>query len=337
MTSDCLSLTNPNPNFSSLPLKNKLSSSSSMASFTFAPPTSSFSLRFESIHRRRRTLLVAAGLAATSPPKGLSGLSLPSRYRQKKNLSVVFAASHEEPSSEAEIDTEKNDINKASEASQEAWDKALASFREQALKLQSVSQEAYEVYMKKAVVTLKETAEQLKIQADQAKQDLSVMTRELSEEGRQYLATAAENSPEPVKDVVETFVSARDLDDVSKVRDFYIGIPYGTILSVGGFLNFMVTGSLSAMRFGVILGGILLALSVSSLRSWRKGEFSDTTLKGQAAITSLLFLRDTRLVFEGLTLVGLLKMIISGAVAAFFIYRITYDKRQPDVDGEATI
>lgn len=130
-------------------------------------------------------------------------------------------------SSEAEIETEKNDINKAGEASQEAWEQALASFKEQALKLQSVSQEAYEVYMKKAVVTLKDTSEKLKIQADQARQDLSVMTKELSEESRQYLATAAENSPEPVKDVVETFASARDLDDVSKVRDFYIGIPYG--------------------------------------------------------------------------------------------------------------
>uniref|UniRef100_A0A803L3I2 Uncharacterized protein n=1 Tax=Chenopodium quinoa TaxID=63459 RepID=A0A803L3I2_CHEQI len=252
-----------------------------MASFSFAPPTSSFSVRFESIHRRRRALLVA-GMAASSLPKGLTGFCLPSRYRQKKNLSVVFAASHEESSSEAEIDTEKDDINKGGKASQEAWEQALASFKEQALKLQSVSQEAYEVYMKKAVVTLKDTADKLKIQADQARQDLSVMTIELSEEGRQYLATAAENSPEPVKDVVETFASARDLDDVSKIRDFYIGIPYGTILSAGGFLNFMITGSLSSIRFGVILGGILLALSVSSLRSWRKGEFSDTTLKGQA-------------------------------------------------------
>ena len=56
----------------------------------------------------------------------------------------------------------------------------------------------------------------------------------------------------------------------------------GAVLSVGGFLNFMLTGSVSAIRFGVILGGILLALSVSSLRSWRKGEISETTLKGQA-------------------------------------------------------
>lgn len=290
-----------------------------MASFSFYPSISPFSLR------QRRAVFVARMV------------SLPSINRQKNKFSVVtFAASHEDSPSEAEIDVEKNDQNKADKASQEAWEQALASFKEQALKLQSVSQEAYEVYMKAAVVTLNDTSEKLKIQADQAREDLTVMTKELSEEGRQYLATAAENSPEPVKDVVETFASARDLDDVSKVRDFYIGIPYGAILSAGGFLNFMLTGSLSAIRFGVILGGILLALSVSSLRSWRKGEFSDSTLKGQAAITSILFLRDTRLVFEGFTFAGLLRMIISGAVAAFFIYRITYDKKQPNVDGEAT-
>ncbi|KAJ8434256.1 hypothetical protein Cgig2_010466 [Carnegiea gigantea] len=53
------------------------------------------------------------------------------------------------------------------------------------------------------------------------------------------------------------------------------------VLSVGGFLDFMITGGISAIRFGVILGGILLALSVSSLRSWRRGEATNMTLKGQ--------------------------------------------------------
>ena len=130
--------------------------------------------------------------------------------------------------SEGEIDMEGNDLKNTGQESQDAWKQTLETFKEQASKLQSVSQEAYEVYMKNAVVTLKETAERLKIQADQARQDLSVMAKELREEGRQYLTIAAENSPEPVKDVMETFASARDLDDVSKVRDFYVGIPYGT-------------------------------------------------------------------------------------------------------------
>lgn len=130
--------------------------------------------------------------------------------------------------SEGEIDMEGNDLKNTGQESQDAWKQTLETFKEQASKLQSVSQEAYEVYMKNAVVTLKETAERLKIQADQSRQDLSVMAKELREEGRQYLTIATENSPEPVKDVMETFASARDLDDISKVRDFYVGISYGT-------------------------------------------------------------------------------------------------------------
>lgn len=55
----------------------------------------------------------------------------------------------------------------------------------------------------------------------------------------------------------------------------------GLVLSVGGFLNFMLTGSISALRFGVILGVTLLGLSISSLRAYRRGESVPLSLKGQ--------------------------------------------------------
>lgn len=55
----------------------------------------------------------------------------------------------------------------------------------------------------------------------------------------------------------------------------------GVALSVGGLLSFMLTGSIPAVRFGVILGGALLALSISSLRAWKKGESLALALKGQ--------------------------------------------------------
>lgn len=224
------------------------------------------------------------------------------------------------------MEDEKNDVELEAKEAEEAWKQTLASFKEQALKVQSVSQEAYELYSKKAMVILKETSEQLKIQAEKAKQDLTVIANEISEESKEYLSTAAEKSPEPVKDIVETFASSADnLNEISKVRDFYVGIPYGmyivrhmsihdvntrvffcyieylslvynrynffdvlfmffagVLLSFGGFLSFMLTGSISAIRFGVILGGTLLALSVSSLRSWKRGESSSLALKGQA-------------------------------------------------------
>ncbi|XP_074311923.1 protein FATTY ACID EXPORT 3, chloroplastic-like isoform X1 [Silene latifolia] len=307
-------------------------------SLSFSPASTQFRGQLQSFHPRRKTFTVA-GISPLPQLKTFAPLTLPNIHRRYNSSIVAFAAPHEESKpSEGEVEQEKDNFEQAGKASQEAWNQVLASFKEQALKLQSVSQEAYEVYSKKAVVVLKETAETLKIQADQASQDLWVMAQELGEDSRQYLTVAAENSPEPVKDVVETFASAEDLDDVSKLQDFYVGIPYGTILSAGGFLNFMITGSTSALRFGVILGGILLALSVSSLRSWKKGQSTERALKGQAAIASILFLRDISLVFQGLTLVGLLKLIISGVVAAFFVYRIIYGnpESRPWIDGEAS-
>lgn len=67
----------------------------------------------------------------------------------------------------------------------------------------------------------------------------------------------------------------------SLIRCFWLRVA-GFVLSVGGFLLFMLNGSISAIRFGVILGGTLLALSVSSLRSWKKGESVPLALEGQA-------------------------------------------------------
>lgn len=108
--------------------------------------------------------------------------------------------------------------------SEEAWKQALAAFKEQALRLQSVSQEAYEIYSKKAMVALKETSERLQIESDKARYDLTVIVQELGEESKQYI----ENSPEPVKEVIETFVSATDsVKDLSEFRDFHFGVPYG--------------------------------------------------------------------------------------------------------------
>lgn len=68
--------------------------------------------------------------------------------------------------------------------------------------------------------------------------------------------------------------------------NIYVIIPLfaGLILSAGGFLSFMVTGSIAAIRFGVILGGVLLALSISSLKAYKKGQPSPLALKGQTGL-----------------------------------------------------
>ncbi|XP_062073132.1 protein FATTY ACID EXPORT 3, chloroplastic [Humulus lupulus] len=278
-------------------------------------------LRFDPLLRAHSCRLFAA------PTRGLGSVSI----LQHRQISwtrplVVFAASHEDSKhSEIEVEKEKDNIKLGADESQEAWREALASFKEQALKIQGVSQEAYEVYSKKALVILKETSEQLKIQADKAKYDLSEIVKEISEDGKDYLSTAAEQSPE-VKEIVETFtLSTDDLSDISKIHDFRVGIPYGFVLSIGGFLAFMVTGSTAAIRFGVILGGSLLALSVVSLRSHKKGKPSSLALKGQVAIASIIFLREVRLLTQRPSFISVLTSFVSGTVGAFYVYRISRD------------
>ncbi|KAJ8533164.1 hypothetical protein K7X08_016053 [Anisodus acutangulus] len=288
------------------------------------------SLGFQRPCKERCFLMVRSGLCSGSGSSSSSVL-VPLARRSVRNRSILsFAASHEESKpSDAELEKDNNDLKRETEASEEAWKQTLASFKEQAMKVQAVSQEAYEVYSEKAMIILKETSEKLQIQAEKAREDLTIIAKEISEDSKGYLATAAENSPEPVKDIVETFASSADeLNDVSKVRDFYVGIPYGTLLSAGGFLYFMLSGSIAALRFGVILGSTLLALSISSLRSWKSGESTSLALKGQAAIATILFVREFRLLLQRPFIFNFITAIISGGVAAFYAYRILRDGEQ---------
>ncbi|XP_057477146.1 protein FATTY ACID EXPORT 3, chloroplastic-like isoform X1 [Actinidia eriantha] len=340
VTLESFALTNRNPSSSLF---------SKRASTALCSPTP---LRFESLLRRHRVSIVSRAACPTEFGLGL----LPLRSHGFRNRSVfAFAASHEESKpTEIEMEKEKSDLKKGAEESEEAWKQALASlkeqalkmqseeawkqtlasFKEQALKMQGVSQEAYELYSKKATIILQETSVQLKIQAEKARHDLSVIAKEIGKEGKEYLLTAAEKSPEPVKDIVDTFAtSTDDVKEISEVLDFYLGIPYGILLSIGGFLSFMLTGSISAIRFGVILGGTLLALSIASLSAWKKGEPFPLALKGQAAIASILFLREIRLLFVRPSFTSCFTALFSGAMVAFYLYRITMNGGQTNASN----
>ncbi|KAJ7950126.1 protein FATTY ACID EXPORT 3, chloroplastic [Quillaja saponaria] len=252
-----------------------------------------FSLRYfkyDSILRTRgcKVSLVTNGISQNWLGAGF--LTLDSRSSWNPSI-VASSASRDDPHPEIEVEKEQDELKSGSEESEEAWKQALDSFKEQALKIQS---------QKKSVKKVKSISPQLQ-----------------------------ENSPEPVKEIVETFTSSTDdLNGISGVRDFHIGIPYGLILSVGGFLSFMVTGSIAAIRFGVILGGALLVLSVSSLRSYRRRESFPLALKGQAAIASIIFLRKIGLLSKRSSVLSYFNTLISGAVVAFYIYRILLDRKE---------
>ncbi|XP_011019005.1 PREDICTED: uncharacterized protein LOC105121858 isoform X2 [Populus euphratica] len=304
---------------STLPLKRSpFCSSSSMA--LLAP-----SLKFKSLLLKPSGHRLSFESSRDFVPKGL-GVGFLSGNSLNRPI-VAFAASHEDS---IEVEKESEYRKLGGEESEEVWKQTLESFKEQALKLQSVSQEAYEIYSKKTMVVLQETSEKLKIQAEKAKSDLGELAKEFGEDTIQLLTVATENSPESVKEVVETLTSTTDnLNDVSKVRDFHLGIPYGLLLSTSGFLSFMLSGSISSLRFGVILGSMLLALSVSSLKSYKRAEPYSLALKGQAAIAAIIFLRDISIILTRRTsFLTPLATLISGAMAAFYLYKIALDGKQ---------
>ncbi|CAH9134711.1 unnamed protein product [Cuscuta epithymum] len=241
----------------------------------------------------------------------------------KRSLFSCAASTDEPEPVEINVEVEKGSLKTDEEKTQDVWERSLGYIREQAIKMRNLSPEAYDEYSKKAISILKETSEKIEAQSKKARSDLSMIAKEISKESKEYFAKASENSPEPVKDIVETFASStNELNDASKIRDFHLGIPYGALLSVTGFLYFMLTGSINAIRFGVILGGTLLALSISNLRCWRKGESTSLALRGETAIATILFLRELRLLFQSGFYVNFFTTLISGCMAAFFASRM---------------
>ncbi|KAK9124749.1 hypothetical protein Sjap_014351 [Stephania japonica] len=278
---------NPNPNPRRAPIGLLRHSGSSSVDFLRLRPSNGGRAR-------------AAAAPLLFSPKGLD--------RRRR---VVSSAASQEDSKHSDIEVEhgKTDIELGSE-SQEAWNKMVESLKEQLVKVQGMSEEAYEVYSKKALVILKEASEELKVQSEKARRYSSKVASEISVQGKEYISLAAEKSPD-VDEIVKTFESsASDLKEPANFRDFHVGIPYGAVLSVGGFLSFMLTGSISAIRFGIILGGALLALSVSSLRSWKRRETSPVALKGQAAIAAIIFLHELVLLFQRSSFLSFLTTLI---------------------------
>jgi len=209
------------------------------------------------------------------------------------------------------------------EEAQEAWKVMLEQFKAEALRMQALSIQAYDVYSKRTREVLLEAADKLKIQADKAQKDLSVIATEVGQEGQEYLTMAAQNSPDSIKDITTTFRALGKLNWPSEYEDYHVGIPFGTFLTVGGFLNFMLTGSTSAIRFGIVLGCALLALGISSLRSQREGgRRPRLLLKGQAAIASVIFFREFSVLLKSCWFPKLFMVLLSGVVAAFYFYRM---------------
>lgn len=246
---------------------------------------------------------------------------------------VVVAASSQEGSASSDVDVEKvrNELEKQADESEEAWKQSLDAFKDQASRMQGISKEAYAVYAEKAKIVLKDTTEQLKVQSEKMRAVLTSTAEEIRVKGKENLSIWIENVPETVKDVAETAIGVHpdDLKNLSKIHDFCLGIPYGVLLFVGGFLSFLITGSIPAVRFGVILGGIHLAASISSLKAWKKGDSSIPFVKGQAAIALIILLRESRVLCQRPSLIpGFFMSVFSAAILLFYSYIIFSERNQ---------
>ncbi|XP_062207274.1 protein FATTY ACID EXPORT 3, chloroplastic-like [Phragmites australis] len=278
----------------------------------------------------RRRLEVS--LRAVSAGHRLAGRGAPRGRR------VVAALAGEETEG-SEVGDDKDDIKVEinSEEAQETWKVMLEQFKAEALRMQALSMQAYDVYSKRTREVLLEASEKLRIHADKAQKDLSMIATEIGQEGQEYLVMAAQNSPDSIKDITETFRALGSLSWPSQYKDYHLGIPFGTFLTVGGFLNFMLTGSTSALRFGVVLGFALLVLGISSLRSQKeRGRPSRLLLKGQAAIASVIFFRELSVLLQNGWFPTIFMVLLSGTVATFCIYRIaTWGHKDPSSKSDS--
>ncbi|XP_020185996.1 protein FATTY ACID EXPORT 3, chloroplastic [Aegilops tauschii subsp. strangulata] len=293
-----------------------LAGPSPAARAAFRPLASSPFLRLARSSPDRRARLDA-------PLRALSGGA---RLAAPRSRRFVAALAGEEPMSselgdDKEKETEKIEIEP--EEAQEVWREMLKQFKAEAIRMQALTTQAYDVYSKRAREVLLEASEKLRIQADKAQKDLTIIAAEVGEEGQEYLQLAAKNSPDSIKDITETINAVGNLNGPSDYKDYHVGISFGTFLTVGGFLNFMLTGSTSAIRFGFVLGFALLALGISSLRSQRAGGRQPRLLlKGQAAIASVIFFKDLSVFFRYGWFPNVFAVLLSGMVATFYIHRI---------------
>ncbi|CAI5486484.1 unnamed protein product [Closterium sp. Naga37s-1] len=148
-------------------------------------------------------------------------------------------------------------------------------------------------------------AEQLKVQAEKAKVQIKEQAEKAShqieealhhvEENKDQIVAVAKDAPEPIREIVETAVSSHSKDAIRRgavIHDFCLGIPYGALLVVGGVTWFTLAGSVNALRFGMIVGGIILACSISSLHAWQNHRPSALYIAIQGVLSSFVFINE---------------------------------------------
>eukprot|EP00246_Nothoceros_aenigmaticus_P005228 TRINITY_DN17132_c0_g1_i1.p1 TRINITY_DN17132_c0_g1~~TRINITY_DN17132_c0_g1_i1.p1 ORF type:complete len:373 (-),score=55.19 TRINITY_DN17132_c0_g1_i1:474-1592(-) len=281
------------------------------------------------------------------------------RRYEGKFWRILTSLQDEAPTADVEVpppDVEEvtDDLDKQTRTSKEAWTQAVDRLAVEVQKLKGVFYEdsadkalavlrdtteqmrdhvdnaraalAIEETAGRAVATFRETTDLLIVQAEKAKAALAASAQEAADNSKANLALIAETAPDPIRNIAETVLEAHFVDSGkqesgAKIHDFCLGIPYGGILTVGGVFWFVASGSLSALRFGLFLGGLVLLLSISSLKAWRQGRSSLPYIQAQALVTLIILVREirrytaTRALFPTASV-----MIASSAMLGFYAY-----------------
>ncbi|KAL5989532.1 hypothetical protein ACLOJK_010424 [Asimina triloba] len=78
----------------------------------------------------------------------------------------------------------------------------------------------------------------------------------------------------------------------AKIHDFCFGIPFGGLVFSGGLIGFLFSRNPTTLTTGLVCGGSLLALAVTSLKVWRQGGSSLPFILGQAVLAAALLRKD---------------------------------------------
>jgi hypothetical protein len=98
----------------------------------------------------------------------------------------------------------------------------------EALQVQDLSMQAYNVYSKT----------RLKIQADKAQKDLSVIATKVSQEGQEYLVVAARNFLDSDQGYHNNVQGSGRLYGPSEYEDYHVGVPFGmSMFYIGEIFN----------------------------------------------------------------------------------------------------
>ncbi|XP_078428913.1 transmembrane proteins 14C [Wolffia australiana] len=99
----------------------------------------------------------------------------------------------------------------------------------------------------------------------------------------------SEESTEETTDIQPNGAASVETKRTAKIHDFCLGIPFGAIVTSGGFVGYLFSRNTATLGVGLLFGAPLLFLSCVSLRVWRQGQSSLPFILGQGALAAALF------------------------------------------------